>query len=369
MTTFDAFLKRHERRNWSPVFNGLLESMIQNEDLPTAMRAQAWYLRTSWGNHSDICVDRLGGKELRLKDCAQKLRVSPQAISDVFKLFEETHLVTFEGHTIFPVDDPAEAENSAIALDNSPYLSENYEEKAKLDTFTAWIEDVVKTEAPDEYRLYQEIEQARREIRASLLNRWRAFKNKSEGSGEIDTPEAEKVRGVQVKKSEGSGAPSLLGSKHLKPESGAPPPPPTQTRLFPSPDEHATVSEALARYEHPERNDVRLLFAACRRADPQATAAGIAQVIHQKYGAKWRGPGLALFLQNVPKCAPFPRAEPEPAAAPLDPIDSDPEAQIAIYENLIAVSATHPQIEQWRAHLNDLKRSRKPKTKGAGAGV
>jgi hypothetical protein len=367
MTRWNVFFQRHGQASYTPVFNAYLDAQIADPDCPLETRVVAWIIRRSWGNHEDFCTDA-SGRNLTQTDCARQLGLKDRRqVNPIFLRLKNSGYVLSEGQAIRPNDNP-------LGLDSNVRNRHDFlETKAKVDAYQSFLEEVLAYNEPDVYRTYHEREQAFKEVKIEVLSRYTDYRRKSETGTTNDDANVANRQDTTAETGRPLPSATLLPLKPLKGESAAAvfpsveeapghrasPPPAAPSSI--SGDELRTVREALAHFERPEVADVSKLIRACRKIDPQATAHEIALLIGEK-GRRWRGPGLALFLEVVPACFPFERAAP---AAPAPPANEPTTAEkIADREKLIASLPDHPQVEQWRAELAELK---KIKTRGASA--
>jgi hypothetical protein len=334
------FWKRHGQRNYTPTFNGHLDSLIEDPTATVAERVDAWILRTSWGNWSDCCVDG-NGSALVQSDCARRLKLDRRQVNPVFKDRESRGYIRFAGREIHPLDDPAgtEPDLDATFADSSPNVDTFRtlsEEEAKPMSFGAWVSSTWADQHPDDYKEYQRVERQWKSFRTRMLNDWRAAQRMSEGSmtSEAECPKdmGQNVGEVDDKVSEGSGtiaSPSLIQTVNSKPSvsssSSVSEQRVTTTTTNQPPVNEAEakriVGAALTRHGNPDPGFVAELLTRCRAVRPDSTPEEIAGAIQAVAPARRERSHLGFFLTAVPNALAAPRHVPLPApqAAADDP--------------------------------------------------
>ena len=116
-------------RRWTP--------FISCPEVPLLWRVLAWIWRHSWGNSSDFCVDKIGGKPQGQQECADEFGVAKQRINDCVSLLRDLYFVLPSArYMLYPVDDPAhlreEKANASPAPSGLPFASSSpFEEYCK----------------------------------------------------------------------------------------------------------------------------------------------------------------------------------------------------------------------------------------------
>lgn len=186
-SVWTEFHQRHERRKFTPAFNSYLEAQIADQRLALDVRIGAWLLRSSWGNHSDSCVDGQGVIQTQA-DCGRALRVDRRVVNLPFQDYEERGYIRFKGREILLVDDPRRS--APDEGEDPPPFPTNGEENGKddpLKSFDAYLAKVVASRDPAGYALYHQAAEQVKQFRTAYLPTWKEFR-KSERVGQTDSP-------------------------------------------------------------------------------------------------------------------------------------------------------------------------------------
>lgn len=365
------FFAAHARRSWSPVFNGMLEAMIHDPALCMELRAVAWIVRYSWGNHCDSVGE--GNKDYTQTDFARMIglldtqgKPGRRAVSPAFSLLKRQGIIRTEGHVIFPVDDPTFADSSQIVEDPSHAANEG----RNLPTFRAFIEEIVAREHPDKFKAYQEAGEKWKQIKTDLLHLYDDYAGKT--SATPSTMELERLRALRQKVSE----PEDIVSEGVGHSADASLLIKTSKNLIGASSSFSVIRRALESHGLRADDDVVLtLFNECRKNAADATEAEIAGFVHEKaqlITAQTKNP-IGFLLTIVPKC--FHRAAlklaragaAQAAAKTMSASEAEiaeretPEAQIGQLERMIEGFPNHDSIRQWRERLRILKAAQKGK--------
>jgi hypothetical protein len=179
------FYNKHKGQHYTPAFNSCLEAQMADARLVLEQRICAWLMRTSWGNHSESCVTSEGIIQTQV-DCARALKLTRtekgkqvpdrQRVNHVFRRLERLGYIEVRGQEIFVKDDPAGIfASSSLEVDHK-----STPEDQPTNGFRQYMETVWGAANPDDFKRLQEMEQAVKQIRTSILSEYKRHKQMSD---------------------------------------------------------------------------------------------------------------------------------------------------------------------------------------------
>jgi hypothetical protein len=365
MSKWGDFHGRHSERIYTPVFNGFLEALIANKKAPLFTRVCAWVLRRSWGNHSDSCVNAKG-VILTQSDCAAELGLMNrkgkpyrQQVNPVFLALARLKCLKFSGQEIFPIDDPTEEDfaNPSPPVDPS---STNSEENGKVPSFQSFIAEIWASNHPAEYTEYQKTEQHYKELRTGILSEWNAFKEQLSERGKTNGNGASERGGQPVREGDDDASargatdeePILKGFKEAKQQASFSPEQQVENAVTESGLADLSGNRAKAERRAAAR------FANTPPAQREAVLEHFSGDLQRMAKRRNQPKSWGILVSAMEDAMAAIRAKPQraPDTPKATPQEATVEERIRTLEELIAMSPEHPQIGDFRAQLEKLKR-------------
>jgi hypothetical protein len=338
--------------------------------------------KTSWGNENrDYSADE-NGHPLTQRDFAKILDVDFQRVSEAVEDLVEEGFLTRKGRILFVVDDPAAvwAAREETAKSNPPRPGKNGEEKVKFLKF--W-----QNRDPEQFQQYQklgaEIEEKFRQQRELKDAAWAAYQEEAQaesGTGWTNAEEDPERGGQNVR----NGVDETSGTEGIQDEPILIGLPITSYKLASSskregrqdPGELVRLAVAQSGFgDLPGNHDRAVRNAAGRFASvPPALRAAVFQrfeadckqiAARRENKPKSWGVIVTLMEDAIEACKRSVGKKPNQKAEAVPEISV--QEQIDTLELLIADSPNHPQVEDWRKELAQLRKQLGTKTQKAGA--